>query len=801
MRWLESVCGDVRYSCRALARRPGFAAVAVLTLAVGLGTMTVAFSAVNALFLAPSAFDREDGGLIVVSGDPPEQGGASFREFEAFARDVPALDVAAQTIVMLSHQRDGAAGIAWGLAVTDNYFDVAGAAAAIGRTLTATDDTAVVVSERFWRERLGAASLTGLSLRLNGADVPVIGVLPKAFRAGFYDAQVWVRIRDWEALRLPPRSRRADAFTLTLVGRLRPGATHEQARHQVRLAGLALAAVWPAGSAGRTAAYVPFAEGLPELRAVAVVAGAAMAMIGIVLAIAVFNVAGLLLARAVERGHEMSLRGALGASRRRLMQQLVTESLVIAALGGALALLVARWSHQLLASFAPEAPIPQRLEVTPDWRVAAFTVLLVVACGVAAGLLPARRATRLGVAAALSPPTITRATGVGRARETLVALQLAGATLLVTLAALLVRQTVLSAARDLGFERERLVVLELDPASHGYDERATERFVVDVVDRIRALPGVVSAAVADRVPFYVGFPQRVQVSVDGAACANGTCPSVGSYRVGPAYFRTMNIALRRGGERSDGSESAQVAVVSETLARRFWPAEDPVGEWLTLAGDGRRFHIIGVAADVTHRSTGETPEPYVYLPFEASTFAQPVAIVARTSGDPGPLLPLVAARVRAIDPAVPIYRLRTMRQRLEAREQAGASIVVRFFAICGGLGLFLAVVGLAGSMAYAVGQRTRELGIRTAIGARPADLARLVAGSALRMAAPGVVLGLAAARLLTWGLRSTVSGVDVDSPVTFLAVGVLLMGVAMAAAAIPCRRAAYGDPIAALRVE
>jgi type II secretory pathway pseudopilin PulG len=363
---LEVVVRDIRYACRSLARRPGFAVVAVMTLAVGMGTMTVAFSAVNAFFIAGPPIDAPGAGLVAITGGAPEIEGASLREFEAFARDVPALDVSAQTIVTLSRRRDEGAAIVWGLAVTDNYFDTLGVQPAVGRTFNNVNELSALVSHRFWREDLDEASVTGLTLPLNGLDVPIIGVLASDFRAGFYDADVWVRLGDWDALRLPARIRRPDVFQFTVMARLRPQATKAQADSQLQAVASELARAWPATNARRTASFVPFEDaGGSERRALAIVAATAMAMIGIVLLIALFNVVALLLSRAVDREREMTLRGALGASRGRLTQQLVTESLVIATAGGALALFVSRWSNNLLATFAPKAPVPQRIDVTP----------------------------------------------------------------------------------------------------------------------------------------------------------------------------------------------------------------------------------------------------------------------------------------------------------------------------------------------------------------------------------------------------------------------------------------------------
>ena len=498
---------------------PGLRGRAVITLAVGIGTMTLAFSAVNALFLAGPPIDAAGAGLIAVRGGAPEDEGASFREFEAFARDVPALDVSAQTIVTLSRRRGDGVAIAWGLAVTDNYFGTIGVNAAVGRTFSGVNELSAVISHRFWREELDEASLTGLTLPLNGLDVPVIGVLASDFRAGFYDADVWVRISDWEALRLPARIRRPDVFLLTLLARLRPQATKAQADGQLHSVASELARAWPPTNARRPASFVPFGD-----------------------------------------------------------------------------------------------------------------------------------------------PVETRA--------------------------------------------------ELD------------------------------------------------------------------------------------GSRAD----AQSVVISETMARGLWPSTDPVGQWVSLGAEGRRAQVVGVAADTIHRTVSERPEPYVYLPFEQAGRRR-VAVVLRTAGDPQILLRTVSDQIRAMDPALPIYQLRTMQQRIDAREQSGNLIVLRFFGISGGLALFLSVVGLTGTVSYFVGQRVQEFSIRAAISASPADQVELVLGSALSMAGPGVAVGLFGALLLSWLITSSVRGLDVNSPMTYAIVGFLQLTIAVAAAAVPGRRAARANPLAALRTE
>jgi putative ABC transport system permease protein len=796
---IESIVRDVRQALRFLVRRPGFALAAVTTIAIGIGTITVAFTAVNSVLYRGLLRVQgvPGGGRVYVDERGQNEGEASFLEYQSFAKDVPSLDIAASSVVTLGlRQPDGAADLVYGLAVTRNHFQLLGIEAAAGRTFGQDDDgLSVIVSDRFWRERLNSASLTGLAINLNGLDVPVMGVLPEDARDGIYDPSLWVRIDDWDALRLPAGGRGA-AFNV--FGRLRAGATRAQANRELEAVSTELARAWPETNARRNASFRVFGDST-ELRALRRAAATAMAMIGVVLLIALFNLVGLLLARGVDREREMSLRGALGAGRSRLVRQLVTESLVIAALGGAVALLVARFSNLLLRSFAIQAPMPQRIELAVDWRVTLFTAALVVGCGLIAGLVPARQATRLGVAAVLSPAGVIGGSRQTRLRALVVGLQLAGATMLLAIAGLLVRNAVLASAADVGFERERALLVWLFPANHGYTPESAQRLVAGVVERVRSTPGVVAAAAADRVPFYIGFRWRMTASA-GGTCAPPDCPEVAGYRVGSGYFRAMNIALRRGREFDGSAADTQSAVISETLAGQFWPSRDPLGQSLTL-GTGRRVQVIGVAANVVHRGLGERPEPYIYLPLDADAFAAPVTVVVRTASNPAPLLPVVEAHIRAADRALPLMGLKTMAQHLDERARAGGRIVARFFLVCGGLGLFLALVGLAGSVSYSVRQRTRELGVRAAIGATPGDLGRLVIGSALRMSAAGIAIGLVAAFGLARILGSRLSGLDLDSPWMIALVGMALVAMAAGAAAVPALRASRTAPLAALRSE
>jgi predicted permease len=804
MRHIETLARDIRQGWRALRRRPMFALVAVMTIGIGLAATTLAFAVVNAFFIKGAQGTDIPGVGWIAMGTGSEPEPATLREFEVFASDVPSLEVAAAARVPVSHQTETGAETLWSLVVSRNYFTLIEARAGRGRLFDAgtTDTPAAIVSARFWRERLERAPLAGLTLTINGVDVAVVGVMPDDHRdpGGFYDPSAWLRLEDWEVLRLPRRGRESAAL-LGLPARLRGSATPALAQQELAAVVAEIGRTGPSTTAGRRARFVLFGETNNEMQALAAVSGAALVMVALVLLIAVFNVAGLLLARAVDRQREMSLRAALGAGRLQILRQLVAESLVIASCGGIVALIASWWSEPLLGYFAVPAPIPQRLDVTLDRTVIAFIAAALVACGVTAGLIPARRAMRLGAAGVMSASALLSGRDRSRLRTAVVALQIAGATLLLTAAAVFVEGARSAGAAAVGFERERAVLLELDPAAHGFEGDQAARIVADVQTSLRAVPGVKDVTVADRLPFYVGVPARVEVSVDGASCAIQECPAVGSYRVGPAYFRTLGIPLRRGREFESRAAEADAVVISDTMARRFSASGDLLDRWIAVGREGRRVQVIGVAADVLHRGLKERPEPYLYLPIDAAAFEAPVTVVMATEQPPDALLAPVRERVHAVDRGLPIRSLQTMSQRLDDRARRGEAMIARFFGTCGALALFLSVVGLGGSVSYAVEQRRREFGVRAAIGAEPGMLRRLVLRDGLALALPGIAVGLIGAVGMMRVIGSWLSGIDTGGPGPYVVAALLQLLIVLGAAAIPGRRAARANPLAVLRAD
>jgi putative ABC transport system permease protein len=785
---------------RALRRRPGFAAGAIAALAVGMGVTTVGFSAVNAILIKGPAGRNVPGlGGVLMDGTSNT---ASFADYEDVKRQVPSLSMlTASALLPLAYRTPGGTETIWSLAASRSFFALIDARPLAGRLFAAGSEhegVSAVVSEIFWRERLGQAPLAGLTIRLNNVDVPVAGILPKDFRAaGFYDPDVWVPLDQWQALQLPAGALKDDQRPLALFGRLAAGATKSQVEAELKV----LAANrnrTGAPARGRAPAFALMSDGNPEMRAVARLAYLPMGMLGAVLLVAMINVSGLLFARALDRQREISLRTSLGATRGRLIRQLLTEQFVLAVLGGAAALLVSFWSASLLRAFALPSPVPMRVDLTPDATMVAFIAGLVIAGTFLPALWPAWHAT---ADRPLHGGFFTTVRPLG-ARGLIVLVQVAGATFLLAGAVLFFENVTRLGAASLGFERERAIVVAVYPAGHGYD-LAGARLVVDrTLERIRALPGVSDAFVADHLPFYVGLARLIEVSVTGAACAGSDCPAIPSDRVGPRYFRALGIPLRRGHEFDGSPRDADAIVISEAMAERFWPGGDPIGAVVRLGRDGqsRPRRVVGVAANTLHRSFNERPGAYLYLPLDEEAFAEPVVIVAKTAGPPASLVRTVGDQIGLVDSRLPVLSVKSMGQYLETQLWLPNS-AAEMAGVCGALAMVLAAIGLFGVMAQIVGQRTREFGVRLAIGANPRDLGALVFRESAILSLPGVAVGLAAAAALSRGVAATFSAMTGMSPSAYALVAAFQVLMIVLVCLAPARRAATINPMVALRSE
>lgn len=799
---------DLIYAFRQLTSHPGISIAAILTLAIGMALNAVAFTAVNSfLFKGRTGAQVEGAGWVLDGGgrSAPGDQGISPAEFERLtAATAGALTTAVEGRTPLARQNAGTTEAVWALLVSSAYFQILDATPLAGRLLSSSDGTAAaVVSERFWRDRLDAAPIGSTTVTLNGLSVPVIGVLPDSFAGpgGLYEPELFLPYEARRVLQLPKRLEQDTTRWLTMFGRLAPGVTIAEIDVRLKTGADAIAKEWPKTHAGRTARFRLFKDRHPEAAGLAWIAAAGMAAVGLVLLIACFNVANMLLARAIERRREMAIRTALGASRLRIVRQQITESLLLAMLAGLSAAVVAIWAQELMSVFAIPVPMPQRVNLTPDYRVMLFVAVMVVAAGILPALAPALQATKLNLVTALSAQGHSGSGGrPSPARQGLMIVQVAGSTAFLIVAALFGQSFIWTANIDPGFETERAIALSLDPSAHGHTPESARVTIDGVVERLRSVPGIEGVAVASRIPFYIGFARLTEVADGEQQCANEGCPTVDTYAIGPTYFATMGIPVVRGREFEAASSEPNGVVINEVFAKRWFPSGNAVGQTLRIGDLGEPRVVIGVSRQTLLRGFPERAAPALYLPIASSDYESAVAIVVRTTGDPSPLVRAVAEAVYQVDSKVPLMSLRTMTEVLELPRWPWRTASL-FFGVCGVLALLLATTGLVAVMSHAVNQRMREFGVRVAVGATSRQLLRDVIGSGLRVVAPGVAVGLVAAVLLSRAVRSMLVGVGLADPMTYIAIALLQAVIALAACLVPARRAMRVDPLVALRSE
>ena len=801
---MTSLLADVRYSTRTLLQRPGFTALAVLTLALGIGVTTVAFNAISALVLRPFSVpgaDRLGWIMLTTPGNP--RGHTTTEAFGTLVRGARSLDrVEAEARVPVAVRSGAASEQAWSLVVSSTYLDTFSVPITLGRRFGPADltgsDIPVVVSHRFWTEKLGApASLAGLTINAAGRVVSVIGVVDDAYQGpgGLFAPDMWIPLERLEVLQV--ERRRADTRWLTLFGRLNDGATGPHV--EAELAILTRQDDSPQDARQSAVRFHSMQDGHPDLREIGPVTWMAFGVVNIVLLIACFNLSSLLIARGAERQGEIAIRTALGASRARILQQLLTESLLLAAAAGAASVVVASWSGYLLATFSLPAPIPQRLHLEVSWVVVAFTAAATVFGGIVPALLPALAATAPGRVRSVGSET--GFDNRSRTRSLFVVAQIAGATAFVLIAALFARTFVKTSAVDPGFDADHLAVVELDPADHGYSSTEAARIIATFHERAGTLPGVARTALADRVPFYVGQTRMTAYAVEAAACGAAKCPTAGTYTVGAGYFAAMGIPIREGRDLTAADlSSASAVVISEQLARTAWPNRSAVGRVLRLGDEGRPVEVVGVAANIRHRNLAEPDGAYIFEPLGRGGPSARAVLIVRAERAPEHLLGPLRQALTEIAADIPPAALMTMRERMKMPLWAPRA-TAGFFMICGTLALVLATIGLFGVMYFTVAQRTREFGIRVAIGASRAAVMRGVLGEGLRLALPGVAAGIALGILAGRLLSSALFGIGAADPVSVGGAAALQVVVALAACAVPAYRATTADPIRALRQE
>ena len=817
---LRDIRHDLIYTLRSLARTPAFTAVALLTLALGIGANTAIFSVINAVLLRPLPFTSPDRLVFLWSAagaQPVNLVPARMLDFRERLTSIQGLAGIGHLSVNLTGGGDAERIPA--SSVSSSFFDVLGVRPLAGEPFHAgrvsPDD--VVLSYGLWVRRFASdPSIVGRDITVNGRARRVVAVMPREFAwpaitsRGSSNAgppELWIPAAAADIPRTPGDDPNQDLSSdrrtgfLRAVARLRDGVTVAQAQSEISALAVRLAAEHPRDDGELGAIVQPLRAQLfgAVRQPLLILVGA----VGFVLAIACANAASLLLGRATARRREIAMRLALGASRYRIVRQVLTESVVLA-LGGAFAgLLVARWARSSLLALAP-SDIPRLGDTGIDLSVLLFTIAVSVVTGVVFGLVPAWQASAGSLTADLGDGGGRSSSGprAGRTRDGLVAVQIAVALILLVGAGLLLRSFTSLTRVDLGIDARNLLTFEM--ALSGARARSPESqvaFFDEVLASLRVQPGVRAAGAAVTLPIG-GDDFGLQYFVEGRAAAAGAQPSSAGYQVvSPGYFEVMGMRIKAGRDfrESDDARGARVVLVNDTLARQQWPGGDPIGKRVRLGRDDAAawMTVIGVVSDIRHLGPAAPPRPELYQPIAQRPFSF-MAFVVRTEEDPASMTPGLRAAVARLDPTQPIARVSTMSQHI-ARSLARPHFMSTLIAAFGLLALTLSIVGIYGVISYSVTQRTREIAIRSALGAQRGDVLRLVLAKAIWLAAIGVAAGLAVSTMLTRVLSGQLFGVTATDPLTYVSVVGLLAAVALLAGALPAARAARIDGTAALR--
>ena len=804
--FLRSVLADLRIAARLLGRSPAFAFVSVLTLALAIGATTAIFSVIEPVLLRPLPYPHAERLVLVWErdrdGSRDNVGFATYRDLMAQTQTLERAAAIGDWQPTLSD--NGEPERVQGDRVSWTYFRTLGVQPVLGRDFTAQEDLpgnnqVVILSHGIWQRRYGgAASIIGRAISIDGKPMTVVGVMPASFdNASTPTAKIW-RVLGY--LNQPYACR--TCHHLRMIARLRPDATLASSQTELDRLQARLAKEYPKdyASVGMLVGRVQSEITLGTRAALLALGGAVV----LVLLIAVANVVSLQLARAIRRAEEFAVRGALGASRSRLIRQLLTEGLLLAFLGGMAGLWLAYATLPLLVARLP-ATLPRLSAIHIDDGALAVVAAIVLLLAIVMGLAPVR-----GPLDDLSPSLRSGrrlSSGASHAtRATLVVSEVALAVMLLVSAGLLGRSLVRLLGMDAGFDTTHLLTLEVNSTGAAYPNDSS---VFNYHDRVReavgALPGVTSVAVANQLPLGGNLDMYGVVDVANVPDNPELAPSGDRYAVSTDYFHTMRIPILAGRAftASDAAEGAsKVALVSEALARRLWPAGNPIGQRIRVGGvDAPARTIIGVAGNVRHTGLDAKTTLQWYIPERQMFFADnQEVLMVRTAGDPGSLAPAVHRAIAAIDPAQPIVKIATMEE-VVATSTSQRRLALVLFGAFAAAALLLAVAGIYGVLAGSVSERTREIGLRSALGATPGSLIGLVVGQGGRLAALGIVLGLAGTFALTRYLKSLLFGIAPDDPVTLVGVCALLAAVALAACLVPAVRAAHVDPSAALRSE
>jgi putative ABC transport system permease protein len=804
---MSRVFQDLRHGVRLLVRAPGFSAVAIAALAIGIGANTAIFSVVNTLLLRQLPYQNADRLAVIWEHNLPRDRRSNvvspgnfihWREMNQAFEDIAAVG----PTFKITLTGDGEPEELSMQFVSAQFFPILGVRPALGRPFTVEEDQprsrVAVISDRLWRRRLGGdPNVLHRPITLQGVPHTVVGVMPPGFSFLDKSVDLWIPV-GFTAEARTPRGR-----WLQVVGRLRPGVTFERAQQEMQRVAGEMTTRFPDFNTGWTARVVPLREQLTgDVRpALFVLLGA----VAFVLLIACANVANLLLARATGRQRELAVRAALGAGRGRLIGQMFAESIVLAGAGGVAGLLLAWWALHFLRSVAAARLPIQRLEVVGlDPWVLLFTLGASILSGLAFGVAPALTAagTSLGTALKEGGRTGSAARG-SRTRNAFVIVEVALALVLLVGAGLLVRSFMRLLNVDPGFDTSRTVTMRVNlPASRYGEEGRTAQFFDRLFEKVNAVPAVQSAGAISFLPL-TGLGSATSMEIVGKPRPPlGQEPVTDVRVIAHNYLQAMGVPLLRGRlfHEQDAADAKNRIIINETMAGRHWPGEDPIGRRVKISwNDDREDEVIGVVGDVKHDGLGVEPRAMIYWPYRRNPYGS-MTIAVRASADPRTIVNSVVGIIRQQDPALAVADIRTMDE-VVAESVAQQRLTMLLLAVFAGAALLLAAVGIYGVIAYAVTQRTQEIGIRMALGAQRHDVVRMVVGQAAFLAAAGIAIGAAGALVLTRFMKGLLFEVEASDPMTFLVVAATLGIVALVASYIPSMRAARVDPVIALRAE
>jgi predicted permease len=821
---MGSVWQDLWYGARMLRKNPGFTAIAILTLALGIGANTAIFSIVDWLLLRPLAISHpERMTFLTIQQKDRNSNGFSFPDFEDVQKQTAGVfsDVAAFDIGQDGLTADGKTQPMLVGYCSGNFFQMMGIAPLMGRFILPSEgavagaDPVIVLSYSTWQTRFGGdPSVVGKKAAVNGTAVTIIGVGPKGFRgpSAALDFQAFVPLgmetRNLGGERPADFLTNREVRSMLLFARLKDGVSLEQARTELRVISQRIAHeypkadegaifhVWKLGPAGPNSN--PASSPFPTLAALF------LGLSFLVLVLACLNVANMLLVRAAARGREMAVRAALGAARSRLIRQLLAESLLLAGLGCVAGIGVGLLASNAMSSVNMGISIPFVLDFHFDWRVFAFAFGMALMTGILAGIVPALRASRTNLSEMLHEGTRSATRGRQWARSALVATQVAGSLALLVVAGLFTRSLGSVHMSDLGFDPQHVMNFTMDPREIGYSDAQGREFYSQLLARMNAMPGVQFAALSATVPMGE-VELGGAIEVEGHPAASGQPrSSAGENYISPNYFDVMNISMLRGRKFSDGDKqnSQHVAIINEKMWQQYWPKEDPIGRRFTILDGGKdTLEIVGVVKNSRESGLADAIDAFFYAPITQHDTSL-ATLEVRAVGAAESVAQETVKTVQAIAPTMPVYAVQTMSQ---AMQGAGGLFLFKAGAVLAGalgiLGLVLATVGVYGVVSYTAAQRTREIGIRMALGAQPGEVLRMVCKQGMIIICAGLLIGLGAALAIGRVVGSFLMGISGTDPITYVSVTAMLMLIGVTACYVPARRAASLDPTEALRHE